>query len=472
MYRDFSNSYEDLLLRLVKEVEDEQINDATDFIGDVYLTFDSWFGKLKIKNYLNNVQNYHRKILDKNDTTKKEIKDIFTRVRIIDAEVARIFSVYAAFLNRSLGYIDTLSSIVSPSNGLFTSNNIETKLAEQAEALDEIEKVVTIYALQNSPDLRAYDNTKRFIDSRNTRKDEVLYGLSRNWFDTFKGVFKGEVGLDSSTDKAYKNTIAKLVDSYIKKNVDFSVSKKVAGFINDYVRGSKGIYDDLANILTEEGYELSEFNALFGEDCKFFLDTNLDGLIKYSPEIMDNLEIIFNDYTQSIAVLLEIREGLLLVDGNEMAIDYIDSLIHDYNYKLETVLKNASAVCVDEGMDAAFDFLSTAATGGLLKLAIDAQGLIFNLTGATSKGDKLAEIYISNQYSSDLVSVYEHYLEKIRTGDYTQEDVEKCKHFFELAKEAKIQEYKNIIEFSDDDSKEILEEEIERLEDLSWGFFI
>lgn len=472
MYRDFSNKNENLLLRLIKEIDDEQIHEVTDFLGDVFLTYDSWFGQLKIKNYLNNVQNYHKKVLDKNNTTKKEIKNIFTRVRSIDAKTARIFSVYADFLNKGIAYIGSLSSLVAPGNGMFTAEDIEIRLAEQAEKLDAIVQALTIYALQNSPNLRAYDNTKRFIDDRDSKKDAVLYGISRNWFDTFKGVFKGEIGLDSSTDEAYKNTIVALVDSYIKKNVDFSVSKKVVGFINNYIRGSKGIYDDIADVLSNDGYDLSEFNALFGEECKFFLDTNLDGLIKYSPEIMDNLEIIFNDYTQTVVVLHEIKEGLKIVDGNEMAIEYIDSLINDYNYKLKTVFKNASACVVDEGVDAAFDFLSTVATGGLLKLAIDAQGLIFNVTGATSKGDKLAEIYISNQYSDDLVSVYEYYLEKIRTGDYTKDDVDRCKQFFELAKQAKIQEYRNIIEFSDKDSKDILEEEIDRLEDLSWGFCI
>ena len=467
MYRDFSNRNENFLLRLIQEIDDEQIHEITDFLGDVFLTYDSWFGQLKIKNYLNNVQNYHKKVLDKNNTTKKEIKNIFTQVRSIDVKTARIFSVYSDFLNKSISYIGTLSSIVTPANGIFTAEDVETRLAEQAEKFDAIVQALTIYALQNSPDLRAYDNTKRFIDSRDSDKDAKLYGLSRNWFDTFKGVLKGGLGFDNSTDEAYKNTIATLVDSYVKKNVDFTVSKQIMSCISKYLPGSKDIYDDLVKILENEGYDWAEFSALLGEECEVFLD-----IIKYSPEIMENFEIILNDYTHTIAVLHEMKEGLRVVNGNERTIEYIDSLIDDYNYKFKTVLKNAAACVVDEVFERAIEYLAGVATGGLLTLAIDAQGLIFYATGATSKGDKLADIYISNQYSDDLISVYEYYLEKIKSGDYTQDDVDKCKQFFEIAKQAKIQEYRNIIEFSDKDSKEILEEEIDRLEDLSWGFCI
>lgn len=41
------------------------------------MDFRSWTGKLGIENYINDVDTYHQKIIDKNNATKKKIDTIF-----------------------------------------------------------------------------------------------------------------------------------------------------------------------------------------------------------------------------------------------------------------------------------------------------------------------------------------------------------------------------------------------------------
>ena len=65
MYRDFSENSKRKLLSLVSSVENEKICDFTDWIGDRWLDFQSWIGKLSIKKYINNVNAYHKKVIDK-----------------------------------------------------------------------------------------------------------------------------------------------------------------------------------------------------------------------------------------------------------------------------------------------------------------------------------------------------------------------------------------------------------------------
>ena len=61
MYRDFSENSKRKLLSLVSSVENEKICDFTDWIGDRWLDFQSWIGKLSIKKYINNIrQNMHK----------------------------------------------------------------------------------------------------------------------------------------------------------------------------------------------------------------------------------------------------------------------------------------------------------------------------------------------------------------------------------------------------------------------------
>ena len=74
MYRDFSNNSKIRMLGLVTEVENDKISDFTDWVGDRWYDFESWIGQLNIKNYLNNVNIYYKKVIDKNNTTTRMIK--------------------------------------------------------------------------------------------------------------------------------------------------------------------------------------------------------------------------------------------------------------------------------------------------------------------------------------------------------------------------------------------------------------
>lgn len=66
MLRDFSDEAKQKLLQYVKDVTSTTTWDTiTDFFGDIGLTVQGWFGKLDIQNYVNDVDAYHKKILDK-----------------------------------------------------------------------------------------------------------------------------------------------------------------------------------------------------------------------------------------------------------------------------------------------------------------------------------------------------------------------------------------------------------------------
>lgn len=53
------------MLGLVSEVENDKLCDLTDWIGDRWYDFESWIGRLNIRNYINDVNSYHKKVIDK-----------------------------------------------------------------------------------------------------------------------------------------------------------------------------------------------------------------------------------------------------------------------------------------------------------------------------------------------------------------------------------------------------------------------
>ena len=77
MFRDFSDEAKQKLLKYVGEVTADGTWDRVkDWFGDAGLTIQSWLGQLSIQNYVNDVDTYHKKVLDKNNTTAKQIGEI------------------------------------------------------------------------------------------------------------------------------------------------------------------------------------------------------------------------------------------------------------------------------------------------------------------------------------------------------------------------------------------------------------
>ncbi|WP_075720540.1 hypothetical protein [Roseburia sp. 499] len=69
MKRDFSETSKQELISLVSQVESEKWCDFTDWVGDRWYDFESWIGTLDIQHYINDVNAYHKKVIDKNNTT-------------------------------------------------------------------------------------------------------------------------------------------------------------------------------------------------------------------------------------------------------------------------------------------------------------------------------------------------------------------------------------------------------------------
>ena len=72
-----------------------------DIIGDIGLQVQHWFGALDISKHVNNLDEYHKKVIDKNDTTSQRIEEIFTNVKNIDIR-------YQNGLGQELSYANSI----------------------------------------------------------------------------------------------------------------------------------------------------------------------------------------------------------------------------------------------------------------------------------------------------------------------------------------------------------------------------
>lgn len=127
MFRDFSDTSKQKIIGLVSEVENEKLCDLTDWVGDRWYDFEGWIGRLNIKNYINDVNSYHKKVIDKNNATKKSIETIFKNVSNVNTTYSSIFSNVDINLGKISSYIDAMNAIVTPSNGMFNTSSMSNK---------------------------------------------------------------------------------------------------------------------------------------------------------------------------------------------------------------------------------------------------------------------------------------------------------------------------------------------------------
>ena len=90
--RDYSTDMRDSLLDLTDEVKNEPFYDVTKW--DVWYRLEDWFGLLSIDRYKNDIDSYHRKVIDINGTTKKQLNKIFEEVdKVTDDYVSDMNSI-------------------------------------------------------------------------------------------------------------------------------------------------------------------------------------------------------------------------------------------------------------------------------------------------------------------------------------------------------------------------------------------
>ena len=128
MKRDFSTESKNRLFGLIDDINREQLCGFTDWIGDLSYTVKSWTGSLNINHYFNDVAAYQKKVLDKDNASRKSIQKIFSDVARVDNSYSNSCSKIISSLKHWDRYIVQMSSIINPNNAGFECDFIRDSL--------------------------------------------------------------------------------------------------------------------------------------------------------------------------------------------------------------------------------------------------------------------------------------------------------------------------------------------------------
>lgn len=132
--RDFSDEAREKLIQAVKDVNESQWSEVTDYIGDyIQKVNDSmvWEGagmQQDVDGELLNAKEYYEKIVDKNNTTEKEINQIFDAVISEDKRGKARFEEIYDCIQKQTEYIQKLADIMNPDNHKFQVEQIVKEL--------------------------------------------------------------------------------------------------------------------------------------------------------------------------------------------------------------------------------------------------------------------------------------------------------------------------------------------------------
>lgn len=522
MYRDFSEQSKKKLLELVDQVENEKWCNFTDWIGDRWYDFEDWIGILDIRNYLDDVNAYHKKVLDKNNVGRDVIENIFQNVRDTDCLYGLYLRDKFAQLTLMRVMLEDAGMIIRPENGAFSTDIMAEKMGEIWE------RYVTLLTSPSRPEnqipnIMGFDVTAVFLDNRSAVEDGMVMIYSADWLKNLLG----SIGLgDNITEGAIRTSLEMLLKQLLVNKhagsdfFDDAVEQllpeeleTVKKLIQYILKGGK-LYNELqiAEILNIDVKDLSESDFLkwfcSKENLKIFESLadkfeQIFGSYGDAIELIDTLATLIgkaiNDYSEDIRILEQIKQAILNSEfQHQTTLEVIDQLIDEYSNGWRTAFFDGLGELLDKVLDSGPDILIELSkkkgfsilngVGGawnLLNFFLITKDLTASITGLEDRAEMLQIIYSTQLYSYSLVEMYNSLCDKIGTGNYTNEDVIQAQQYFEMAKEAKLQEYRicrNITQGvldgalfeSAEDKQETLnvlakiDQEISRLEDLSF----
>ena len=317
MIRDFSNSAKKKLLEYVKDATETTLwRKIGDRIGDAGLQIQYWFGALSISKYIDNLDAYHKKIIDKNNTTSQRIEEIFTNVKNIDTRYQGGLQQNVNFSESVVNFINDLANTIDPNGGNMDMQKMNAALAASLEKIQEAklsrEKAIEDSLLGTDPDA-----VETSIDPVNLSTGNFIYDFEDLAID-------GEIPLSFHRYYNSKDSRISVLGKSFRHNYEIYLN------VND---------DGEVDIIMEDGQHkvfAVENGVYYGKNTATDFLTS-DKQHFYLKDVDDNTYIFDKDKN---LIRLEVRNNLgisLTYDEDKLLIkvvnDYGDCLNYEYDEK-------------------------------------------------------------------------------------------------------------------------------------------
>ncbi len=194
--------------------------------------------------------------------------------------------------------------------------------------------------------------------------------------------------------------------------------------------------------------------------------TAIKELAMTCPQLLDYL---FSDYTKGLEIIEDIAKTCDRAGSTEMR-TAIDRLREEYQSKWKGLLHKTK--------DFSVDMISVLSQKGIEEWIKEEIGdtsvllTVLDITGMEDKVDGSHKLIALRKIVYEFQDAYEDAIEKIKSGNYTEEDITYAENMFNMLREATKSVYETYRDICNDPSKQIwLNEQIENLERMSMRIY-
>lgn len=370
MIRDFSNSAKKKLLEYVKDATETTLwRKIGDRIGDAGLQIQYWFGALSISKYIDNLDAYHKKIIDKNNTTSQRIEEIFTNVKNIDTRYQGGLQQNVNFSESVINFINDLANTIDPNGGNMDMQKMNAALAASLEKIQEAklsrEKAIEDSLLGTDPDA-----VETSIDPVNLSTGNFIYDFEDLAIDgeiplSFHRYYNSKDSRISVLGKSFRHNY----EIYLNVNDDGEVDIIMEDGQHKVVAVENGVYygkNTATDFLTSDKQhfylkDVDDNTYIFDKDKKLIRIENRNNLGISLTYDEDKLLIkVVNDYGDCLNYEYDEKTNLLarVFDhtGRDVVITYSDE-------------KRIKTVCSALGKNISYEY----ASNGRIKDIVNSQ---------------------------------------------------------------------------------------------------
>ena len=327
MKRDFTDENYQHFCSLIEQVNKDSWFGISDWFGDRYLDIKHWLGDLGLYDYTRNIEEYHREVLDRKNTSVSVITNVFDKVSEIDTRYAseteghfgyykNSFAEYQKFTQGLLWVADECISGISGGKSigsLISSEKMNGFLKEIAGAFNKIvnpvhytadtfyeisdeykDAFVKMFEMKNpehakemqrvlsDPDLT--DSERRDIKFMVYSAPEPYRTLYLEHADRYNIVVY-DYG-DSDSDNVGTSCYWSYTDKIYLEDYDETFLDNPRGPYNTFFHECGHAFDEYEqsgyyNVYTENyTYNGKSMNELITEDVREYVDNYIDGVLE------------------------------------------------------------------------------------------------------------------------------------------------------------------------------------------------
>lgn len=448
--RDFTEKAEEDMKAIAKDVHESDWDLLSKLIKD---PFGRWLDKQGYLWLIGDVDDYQKRVIDVYNYGADAIHEICEQMRDYDTNYGQIVANYANQADNVHRLTLALAECLDVDSSDYTSDHpisdrlqwfkshwVEDINGEEVQISDLDSNAQNLYHNEldriniseheilefcfNEDSIAIFEDYTDYIFNNamdwSFLDGYVVYKGVEYTIDEWLSILTGG-NFENFQEKAVREELNKLISSVI------SAEKVHQTFIKDH-DAAKECVETLIKDYLDDKNKKSEFKTFVKNMGGI---TFVKQLAKTCPELLDYL---FTDYEKGLKILEDI-EKTCDCSGNAEMKKAIAHLKVDYNNKWMGVLRKAT-------IDFSTDMLSELSEKGIKEWIEDEIGdtsvllSVLDIYDLEEKTDGALTLFTLRKIVYDLQKGYEKAIEKIKSGDYTKDDLEYAKNMFKMLKEA------------------------------------